>query len=417
MVTPATFTGLEIITAVAFAVPLALDLLHLRLLPAVVFEVLAGILIGPYGLNWVTADEPVQIFSFIGLGFLLFLAGMEVDTTRFRGPLFRLSLLCFGGTVALALFVGLLFGVTGLVRTPLFFANILVATSLGVILPPLKSAGEVDTTFGQLSILAATLAEFGSLVLLTVLFSTVVVSTPVHVFFLACFVLLAVVVIAVVLRAERSKTLTRMLVRLSDSTAQIRVRGAWALLAAFVALAVQGFGLSIFLGAFIAGVVIHILDPDETTRHPQFRMKLDAIGFGVFIPVFFVTIGLQFDLPALTSSTRALVLVPLFLLALLVVHTVPALLFRPLLGNTRTYAAGFLQATSLTFILVAVQIGSALHLISAATSAALTAASLFSILIFPFTAMLLLRRANVAESQQAALAQLDERTLRSENEL
>jgi len=342
---------------------------------------------------------------------------MEVDTTRFRGPLFRLSLLCFGGTVALALLVGLFFGVTGLVRTPLFFANILVATSLGVILPPLKGAGEVETPFGQLSILSATLAEFGSLLLLTVLFSSVVVSTPVNLFFLGCFVLLAIGVSAVVLRAERSKTLSALLVRLSDSTAQIRVRGAWTLLAAFVALAVEGLGLSTILGAFIAGVVIRILDPDETTRHPQFRMKLDAIGFGVFIPVFFVTIGLQFDLPALTSSTRALVLVPLFLLALLVVHAVPALLFRQMLGSTRAYAAGFLQATSLTFILAAVQIGVALNLISTATSAALTAASLLSILIFPFTAILLLRRANITESQQAALAQLDERTVRSENEL
>jgi Kef-type K+ transport system membrane component KefB len=230
-------------------------------------------------------------------------------------------------------------------------------------------------------------------------------------------VLLAIGVSAVVLRAERSKTLSALLVRLSDSTAQIRVRGAWTVLAAFVALAVEGLGLSTILGAFIAGVVIRILDPDETTRHPQFRMKLDAIGFGVFIPVFFVTIGLQFDLPALISSTRALVLVPLFLLALLAVHAVPALLFRPLLGNMRAYAAGFLQATSLTFILAAVQIGVTLNLISTATSAALTAASLLSILIFPFTAMLLLRRANITDSQQVALAQFDEHTVRSENEL
>lgn len=187
------------------------------------------------------------------------------------------------------------------------------------------------------------------------------------------------------------------------------MRGAWTLLAAFVALAVEGLGLSTILGAFIAGVVIRILDPDETTRHPQLRMKLDAIGFGVFIPVFFITIGLQFDLPALTSSTSALVLVPLFLLALLIVHAVPALLFRPLLGNTRAYAAGLLQATSLTFILAAVQIGVALNLISTAISAALTAASLLSILIFPFTAMLLLRRADKAESQQAAIAERDDR--------
>lgn len=417
MVTPATFTGLEIIATVAFAVPLALDLLHLRLLPAVVFEVLVGILIGPYGLHWVTADEPVQVFSLIGLGFLLFLAGMEVDIARFRGPLFRLALTSFGCTVVLALLMGFLFSASGLVRSPLFFSNILVATSLGVILPPLKGAGEVDTPFGQLAILTATLAEFGSLLLLTALFSSVVVSTPTHLFFLACFTVLAVGVIAVVLRAERSKTLTSILVRLSDSTAQIRVRGAWTVLAAFVALAVQGFGLSTILGAFIAGVVIRILDPDETTRHPEFRTKLDAVGFGVFIPVFFVTIGLQFDLPALTTSPGALAIVPLFLLALLVVHGTPALLFRPLLGNVRAYAAGFLQATSLTFILAAVQIGVALHLISSATSAALTAASLLSILIFPFVALFLLRRANAQESQLAAVAEAGDRSVSSENEL
>lgn len=417
MVTPATFTGLEIIATVAFAVPLALDLLHLRLLPAVVFEVLVGILIGPYGLHWVTADEPVQVFSLIGLGFLLFLAGMEVDTTLFRGPLFRLALTGFGCTVILALLVGFLFSASGLVPSPLFFSNILVATSLGVILPPLKGAGEVDTPFGQLAILAATLAEFGSLLLLTALFSSVVVSTPAHLLFLACFVVLAVGVIAVVLRAERSKTLTSMLVRLSDSTAQIRVRGAWTVLAAFVALAVQGFGLATILGAFIAGVVIRILDPDETTRHPEFRTKLDAVGFGVFIPVFFVTIGLQFDLPALTTSPGALAIVPLFLLALLVVHGLPALLFRPLLGNVRAYAAGFLQATSLTFILAAVQIGVALKLISSATSAALTAASLLSILIFPFVALFLLRRANAEESQQATVTGAGDRSVISENEL
>ena len=127
--------------------------------------------------------------------------------------------------------------------------------------------------------------------------------------------------------------------------------------------------------------------------------------------------ALQFDLPALTTSPGALAIVPLFLLALLVVHGTPALLFRPLLGNVRAYAAGFLQATSLTFILAAVQIGVALKLISSATSAALTAASLLSILIFPFVALFLLRRANAEESQLAAVAEAGDRSVSSENEL
>jgi Kef-type K+ transport system membrane component KefB len=145
-------------------------------------------------------------------------------------------------------------------------------------------------------------------------------------------------------------------------------------------------------------------------------MKLDAIGYGVFIPIFFVTIGLQFDLPALISNSRSLALVPLFLLALLLVHGIPALLYRPLLSNARAYAAGLFQATSLTFILAAVQIGVAIGLVAPATSAALTAAALLSILIFPFLGLFLLRRVNVQESEQMAMAEIADSSVTSGNE-
>ena len=182
-----------------------------------------------------------------------------------------------------------------------------------------------------------------------------------------------------------------MLLRLQDTTAQIRVRGAFMLLVAFVALA-SVLGLETILGAFIAGVILRLVDGDRMMTHPQFRQKLEAIGFGVFIPVFFVTSGLQFDLAALFASPSTILRVPIFLVALLLVRGVPALLYRPLIGTRRSIIAGFFQATSLSFIVAATQIGLELGLITKATSAALIAAGVLSVLIFPIIALTLLRR-------------------------
>ena len=168
--------------------------------------------------------------------------------------------------------------------------------------------------------------------------------------------LLAVVAYYVLRGVERSRTIARELVRLQDTTAQIRVRGAVVLMIAFVALA-ETLGLEVILGAFAAGAILTLVDRDQAMTHPLFRRKLEAIGFGVFIPVFFVTTGLNFDLDALFGSTKALVMVPIFLAALLAVRGVPALLYRQLVGGQRAAIAGILQATSLPFIVAAAAIG------------------------------------------------------------
>jgi Kef-type K+ transport system membrane component KefB len=172
---------------------------------------------------------------------------------------------------------------------------------------------------------------------------------------------------------------------------QIRVRGAFLLLVCFVALG-SVFGLETILGAFVVGVILRLVDGDRMMTHPQFRQKLEAIGFGVFIPVFFVASGIRFDLAALFSSPTTILRVPIFLAALLLVRGVPAFLYRPLIGSRRAVVAGLLQATSLSFIVAASQIGLELGLITKATGAALIAAGLLSVLIFPLLALTLLRR-------------------------
>jgi Kef-type K+ transport system membrane component KefB len=175
-----------------------------------------------------------------------------------------------------------------------------------------------------------------------------------------------------------------------DTTAQIRIRFATLLLVAFLALA-QGLGFEAILGAFLAGAVLRLIDADAATVHPHTEVKLDAIGYGFLIPVFFVTSGVMFDAKALFASSATLLAVPLFLAALFAVRALPALLYRSQLGMRRTMAAGFLQATSLPFIVAAVQIGQRLGVLPAASGAALIAAGLVSVLLFPAIALAVMR--------------------------
>ncbi len=385
------FTGLLIVAVVAFAAPLVLALTPARRLPAIVLEIVAGIVLGPSVLGWVKIDLPISILSVLGLAFLLFLAGLEVELERLRGRLLMYVGLAFLLSFGLALLAGYGLYVAGQVLSPLLIAIILVATGLGVVIPVLKDAGESTSDFGQLVIAGAMFAEFGSIILLSLFFSREATGTATKLVLLGGFALLAAGFAFVVLRLEQSTRIAAVLLRLQDTTAQIRVRGAFMLLVAFVALA-SVLGLETILGAFIAGVILRLVDGDRMMTHPQFRQKLEAIGFGVFIPVFFVANGIQFDLAALFSSPATILRVPLFLVALLLVRGVPALLYRPLVGSRRSVVAGLLQATSLTFIVAASQIGMELGLIAKATGAALIGAGLLSVLIFPLLALTLLRR-------------------------
>jgi Kef-type K+ transport system membrane component KefB len=385
------FSGLLIVVAVAFAAPLALGLAPALRLPSVVLELVAGIAIGPSGFGWVELDEPIRVLSLIGLAFLLFLAGLEIDFDRLRGRRLGVAALGFALSFALALVVAFALDAAGRVDTPLLVGIILVATSLGIVVPVLKDAGRASSELGQLVIAASSIADFGAVILLSLFFSRESTGTGAKLVLLGGFALVALASVLVLVRAERSMHLTAALVRLQDTTAQIRVRGAFLLLIAFVALA-ESLGLEVILGAFMAGAVLTLVDRDEAMTHPQLRAKLEAAGFGMFIPVFFVASGVQFELDALFADAGTLVLVPLFLAALLFVRGAPALLYRRMLERREIAVAGLLQATSLPFIVAASMIGRELGLLDDATGAALIAAGLLSVLAFPLAALTLLRR-------------------------
>jgi Kef-type K+ transport system membrane component KefB len=384
-----TFTALLIVVAVAFAAPLLLGLFPAVRLPAVVLELVAGIAIGPSGLGWVEVDATIEVLAFIGLAFLLFLAGLEIDFMRLRGRVLRLAATGYAVSFALAVGLSLALGGAGLVETPLFVAILLSATSLGVIVSVLKDAGESASTFGQLVIAAGTIADFGAIILLSVFF-TGEGGAGATLFLIGVLVAMGAVVYLAVRGSEHSMRIRDDLVRLQDSTAQIRVRGAFVLLVAFAAIA-ETLGLEVILGAFAAGALLSLLDRDEMMTHAAFRTKLEAIGFGVFIPVFFITSGLRFDLAALFASGSTIAMVPLFLAVLLLVRGLPAWLYRGVVSDRQATVAGLFQATSLPFIVAGTMIGLELGLIDPAESAALVASGLLSVVVFPALGLGLLR--------------------------
>jgi Kef-type K+ transport system membrane component KefB len=361
------FTDLLIVVAVAFAAPFLLGLFPRVRLPSVVLEIVAGIVIGPSLLGIVEVDEAIEVVALIGLGFVLFLAGLEIEFEKLRGRVLRLTALGFALSFGIAVVVGLGLSAAGLVETPLLVAIILCATSLGVIVPVLKDTGEISTPFGQLIVAAASIADFGAIILLTLFFSGEggVSST---LLLLGALLILAVVVFATVRGAEHS----------------MRIRSD---------LLAEELGFEVILGTFIAGAIISLLDRDVVMTHPDFRRKLEAMGFGFFIPIFFVTSGVRFDLDALVADASNIAMVPIFLAALLVVRGLPALLYRRLLDARRTAVAGILQATSLPFIVAASAIGLELGLLDAAESAALIGAGLLSVLVFPVLGLSILRGA------------------------
>jgi len=395
------FTNLLIVVAAGFAAPFALGFFPKVRLPAIVFELVLGILLGPAVLGWVSVDEPVAVMSLIGLAVLLFLAGIEIEFDKLRGKVLKATLLGFVLSFGIAVVLGLILKQAGLVKQPIFLAVLLCATSLGVLVPVLKDAGQINSTFGQLVIAAGSIADFGAVILLSLLFSRESGSTTTKVILLVGLFVMAALIGLAVAGVQHSARVRMVLSRLQDTTAQIRVRAAFLLLIGFVALAGK-LGLEVILGAFIAGAIVSLIDRDRAMTHPLFRRKLEAVGFGVFIPIFFVTSGVKYDLDALTSSGSTLARVPIFLAALLIARGLPALLYARLIPRRQVLIAGLMQGTSLPFIVAGTAIGQELGLISAGSSAALIAAGLLSVLIFPALSLALLRGGTMQASTSDA---------------
>jgi Kef-type K+ transport system membrane component KefB len=382
------FGGLLAIAVAAFAAPLLARLVPRRLVPPVVLEVLLGIALGPQALNLVQPTDGVYDLYLLGFGFLLFLAGQEVEVERFRGKAFRLSLLSFGIGLVIAVPLALLLRLVAAGADVRLLALALTASTLGVMVPVLRDADVIDTEFGQLAIMAGSVGEFGALILLTILFSAQPEPTWEQVAYVAVLGAASFAGAYGLRRLWRSPYLRRAFLATDQSTSQLRVRGGFVVLLVFSALA-HRFGVDALLGAFVGGVVLNVADSDDRPTQERYQGKLHAIGYGFLVPVFFIVTGVTFDVRALFASTSSLALMPAIVVAILIARGVPALVYRRKLGTRPALAAGFLQATTLTFPVVVAEVGQSLNLLSAATAAALVGAALLSVLLFPAAALAL----------------------------
>ncbi|HET7735509.1 MAG TPA: cation:proton antiporter [Nocardioidaceae bacterium] len=388
------FLNLLGVLGIAVVAPLALGFAPRLRVPAVVLEILLGVVLGPHGLGWLEVDLAVQIVALLGLAMLLFLAGLEVELENLKGGLLPLAAAGYAVSLLLGWCVGLSLDAAGQQVDPLLVGVALSATSLGLVVAVLKDAGLLTSRTAQTTIAASSLADFAAVLLLSLLFSADAMGTGSQ---LALFLLFAVIVCVLGVAASvsaRSMRLSQVLVRLQDTTAEIRVRGAVLLMVAFAVLA-EELGLESILGAFLAGATLAALDRDSTS-HPNFRVKLDAIGYGFLIPVFFVSSGMRLDVAGLLSSPQDLALLPVYVAALLLVRGLPAVLYLRTLGRSGAIASGLLQATSLPFIVAATQIGTLTGRISQETATGMVCGGLVSVLVFPVVAVGLARRATEA---------------------
>jgi Kef-type K+ transport system membrane component KefB len=391
-----TFDGLLLVMVLAVAIPLTLGLLPHLPIPGSVVEILAGILIGPAVLDLVGSDRAIEVLAKLGVAFLLFLAGLELDFDHLKGNPLRFGLISFGLSVVLGLILTVPLGIANVIIDPLIVTIILSATSLGIVMPVLKDSGQDSTPLGTLVVAACSVAEFGAIVLLSMFFSGSGGPHPLQTVGKLIVLTLAVVVIAIVAaRAGKWSRLHDVIGRLQDTSAQIRIRIAVLALLALLVLS-QELKFDAILGAFMAGALLSALsDPERDEEYGGFRHKLEALGFGFFVPVFFVSTGIAFPLNELFENGSALVRIPVFLVLILLVRGLPALLLRrDGFRGSQLLAAAFMQATSLSFIVVATEIGVAIGDVRPVNAASLVAAGMISVLIFPMVALTLLRRSS-----------------------
>ncbi|MBA4187127.1 MAG: sodium:proton exchanger [Planctomycetaceae bacterium] len=382
-----------VIALIAVLAPLISELPFRFRLPSVVLEIVLGIVVGPQVLNLVRVEAVVDALWTVGLCFLFLMAGIEIDFSRLRGRPIQLA--TGGWVLSLALGIGgaLLLNVVGLIGPPFLIAVALTTTAIGALLPILRDTGELPRKFGVLTLAAGAVGEFGPLLLLSLLPLSVEQSVENNALIVVAFAVVAVLAAAATLRVQPPRFVA-MLKRHMYRSSQLPVRVAVLLMAALVVVAAE-LGLELLIGAFAAGLIIGMVARGEESE--PFHHKLDGLGFGFLIPIFFVVTGVKFDLNALIGSTKSLLCVPLFLGLFLLVRGLPVLLYRRELGGRDRLALAFYSASALPVVVAITQVGVETKQIEPGIAAALVGAGMISLLLFPQIAMTLRAHSHVGE--------------------
>ncbi len=384
---PQELHSLFLIIAIGALAPLLCEWVpHIRL-PLVVLEIGLGILVGPQVLGWASTGPTIQVLANFGMAFLFFLAGFEIDFRAIRGRPLALAALGWLASLGIGLAVGFALQGCGLIDSGLIVGACLTTTALGTLMPILRDAKELSTRFGAYAVAAGAVGEFGPIILIATVLSSGEGEHGGSLLLLGIFTI-AIVAGAFVALNFRPPRITSTMQAKMHTSAQLPVRSAVLLLAGLVIVAKQ-FGLDAILGALAAGVLVALMAPGDFGE--ALRHKIEGIGFGLFVPIFFVTTGLRYDLNALTSSTSALLQLPLFLGLFLLVRGLPAFLARGELDISSRTALALVSATQLPLVVAIVDIGLRSGQLQPETAASLVGAGMASVLLFPLAALTLRR--------------------------
>ncbi len=393
---------LVVVAAIVLA-PLIVDAIARVKVPVVVVEIALGIVIGPHVLGLAQRDAFVEGLGHLGLAFLFFLAGFEIDFGRIRGQ--PLTLAAYGWllSLALSLAVAAALYATDVIVLVRYVAIAMTTTAIGTLMPMLRDAGEVETPLGRFILAAGALGEFGPIVLTALLLS----HENSQIGTLLLLITFGGVVLLAIRLAQRwhPVSIVRLARRTMNSSAQLPMRLSVLVLIALISVAVT-LRLEFLLGAFAAGVIVAqaIKDIEHDDLEPL-RIKYEGVSFGLFVPIFFVVTGMTFDLPALFSSVRSMLELPLFLALFLVVRGLPAwLLYRHALPEASRRALALLSATQLPLTVAITALGLQQQQMRPSTAAAMVGAGMLSVFVFPLLALTLLRPRQIPSEVEGASA-------------
>jgi Kef-type K+ transport system membrane component KefB len=359
--------------------------------PVVVLELMLGIVVGPHVLGLAHTDDFIEFFSNLGLGMLFFFAGYEIDFQRIKGRPLELGAAGWALSVGLAFGIGGILAGLGVVVSFLYTGAAMATTAIGTLIPILRDNGELKTRFGTYLLAAGGAGEFGPILLVTLFFST---QSPVHESaILIGFVLLAIAV--AICSVKLAWKGWPALERTFESSSQLAVRVTVVLVFGLVLLASQ-LGLDVLLGGFVAGLITRMALKGHELA--VFESKLTAVGFGFFVPFFFVTSGISFDLAALGSATALGKLVLFFVLFLVIRGTPAMLLYRGTLSARDRAALAFYSATELPLVVAITTIATDAGKMRPSTAAGLVGAAMLSTLVYPFVGLALRKETECEEA-------------------
>lgn len=382
------FLSLVIVVLAAFLTPIIVNRLNINFLPVVVAEILMGIVIGNSFLNIVERDSILNILSTLGFIFLMFLSGLEIDFKAFKkdkrarqgqnddessipGHL-NLALTVFAFIMIISILLAYVFKWLGLVDDVLLMVIIISTISLGVVVPTLKEMNIVRTTIGQFILLVAVLADLVTMILLTV-YGAINGQGGSTIWLIGILVVFTAISYILGVQFKRMSFLQKLM----DGTTQIGIRAVFALIILLVALA-EGVGAENILGAFLAGVVVSLLNPDE-----EMVEKLDSFGYGFFIPIFFIMVGVDLNIPSLIKEPKLLIIIPILIVAFIISKLIPVMFIRRWFDMKTTIASAFLLTSTLSLVIAAAKISERLNAISAETSGILILSAVITCVFVP----------------------------------